>query len=136
MGLSGRHPRRWRLGLILLRELAMASGHAAHLVLALLLVLAVTGCQTAEVEPPTYELFFCADHAVHLASIEPDGTVQVGRVLDLPEDSVCPMWSPDGRLALLYRFRDERPIIRDSLNLIERSNGIVHELYDLGPRDA
>jgi Tol biopolymer transport system component len=110
--------------------------HALLVAVLLLIALTVTGCRSSEVELQRHELLFCADQAVFLASIKPDGSAQIASILDLPEDSTCPAWSPDGQLALMYRFRDTKPTIQDSLSLIERNSGAVHRHYDLGPRDT
>jgi Tol biopolymer transport system component len=113
-----------------------SSRHFLLFTVLLLSVLMVAGCWSSERELQGHELLFCADQAVFLASIKPDGSAYLDRILDLPEDSTCPTWSPDGQLALMYRFRDQKPIIQDSLSLIERNSGAVHRLYDLAPRDA
>ena len=107
-----------------------------HLILTLLFMLAGTGCQPIPTKSTERELLFCANQAVYLAAIEPDGRAELRRVLDLPKDSTCPIWSHDGKLGLLYRIRRDGLVIRDSLSLIERYSGTVQEVYQFGPRDA
>ncbi len=84
----------------------------------------------------TYELLFCAEQGVYALSRASDGQVSPHKILDLPEGSTCPVWSPDGKLALLYRFRETGPVIEDSLSLIEQQSGAIHEIYRFGPRDT
>ncbi len=65
----------------------------------LILILFALGvsCQPALVRPPAYDLLFCAEQAVYIASIRSDDQTQIRRSLDLPEGSMCPVWSPDGK---------------------------------------
>jgi len=104
--------------------------------LSLLLLAGLAGCQPPRAESETYELLFCADGAVYSALLASNNGVTLNKLLDLPPDSTCPIWSRDGKLALLYRFKQAGLTVEDSLSLIERQSGIIKEVYHFEPRDA
>ncbi len=93
-------------------------------------------CQSAQGKPPIYDLLLCANQAVYAASVDANGGTPARKILDLPSNSTCPIWSPDGKLALLYRFSQRGLTVEDSLSLIERQNSTIHQVYRFGPRDA
>ncbi|CAG0935860.1 hypothetical protein TFLX_04711 [Thermoflexales bacterium] len=106
----------------------------AGLILGGLLVVGI-GCQAAD-PPPAADLMFCANQAVFSITLGNDGKTEMRKVVDLPEDATCPVWSPDGKFAVLYRYRQLEPFVQeDSLSLIDRQTGTIHEVYRFGPSD-
>lgn len=100
------------------------------------LLLIITGCQADPSQPTVYDLVFCAEKAVYAASLETATDVPIQKIVTLPNDATCPLWSPDGQYALLYRFKRADYSIDDSLSLIERANDSTREIYHFGPRDT
>ena len=96
----------------------------------------MVSCQTAN-QQPAPDLMFCANQAVFLITLGNDGKTEMRKVVDLPDDATCPVWSPDGKFAVLYRYRQLEPFVQeDSLNLIDRQSGAIKEVYRFGPSDA
>lgn len=103
--------------------------------LLLALVVVVASCQSANQSPPA-DLMFCANQAVFSVTLDSDGKAEMDKVVDLPDDATCPVWSPDGKFAVLYRYRQLEPFVQeDSLNLIDRQSGTIREAYRFGPSD-
>jgi Tol biopolymer transport system component len=99
------------------------------------LVVVVASCQSANQSPPA-DLMFCANQAVFSVTLDSDGKAEMDKVVDLPDDATCPVWSPDGKFAVLYRYRQLEPFVQeDSLNLIDRQSGTIREAYRFGPSD-
>jgi hypothetical protein len=95
----------------------------------------VASCQAAN-RSSVADLMFCANQAVFSITLGNDGKTEMRKVVDLPEDATCPVWSPDGKFAVLYRYRQLEPFVQeDSLNLIDRSAGTIKEVYRFGPGD-
>lgn len=98
-------------------------------------VVVVASCRSGNQSPAT-DLMFCANQAVFSITLGNNGKTEMRKVVDLPEDATCPVWSPDGKFAVLYRYRQLEPFIQeDSLNLIDRSVGTIKEVYRFGPGD-
>ncbi len=99
------------------------------------LMVVVTSCQVAN-PSPTADLMFCANQAVFSITLGNDGKTEMRKVVDLPDDASCPVWSPEGKFAVLYRYRQVAPFVQeDSLNLIDRQTGAIKEIYRFGPGD-
>jgi WD40 repeat protein len=95
----------------------------------------VTGCQATN-QSSAADLMFCADQAVFSVTLGNDSKTEMHKVVDLPEDATCPVWSPDGKFAVLYRYRQIEPFVQeDSLSLIDRQTGTIREVYRFGPGD-
>ncbi len=101
----------------------------------LALVVVVAGCQSTN-QSPAADLMFCANQAVFSLTLGGDGKTEMHKVVDLPDDATCPVWSPDGKFAVLYRYRQIEPFVQeDSLSLIDRQAGTIREVYRFGPSD-
>lgn len=108
----------------------------AKYVVAFLLIVAGGSCQPTRDTTLSSHLLFCGGQAVYSVRVGSTAEEQVSKILELPEDATCPTWSPNGSLALLYRFRNIGLRLEDSLSLIERQSGTIQEIYRFEPRDV
>jgi Tol biopolymer transport system component len=114
----------------------MKAANIRSRILLLVLLVTATSCVASTEKRTSPRMLVCTAQGIFEARFWIEGDGKIEKVGDLPEDSDCPLWSPDGKNAILYRFQDHGRFVEDGLSYLKLEENSVTDIYQFKPRDV